>query len=73
MIQCGGGAGFTLKSFQSRAVLRKPFGQKFQGDLTAEPGVFGFIHHAHAAIGELLHEEEMRKRFWYVHCSRLFN
>jgi hypothetical protein len=53
--------------------LRKTVGQKFQGDVAAEPGVFGFLNHAHAAIGELLHQEEMRKRFWYVHCSRLFN
>ena len=48
MVQCGRGAGFTAKTLEGLRVARNIVRQKFQGDETAELGVFGFVDDAHA-------------------------
>ena len=60
MVQSGGGARFTLKAFQSLAVLGKMFGEKLQGDKAAELDVFGLINHTHPAATQLLEDAVVR-------------
>jgi len=54
MVEGGGSAGFALEALERLAIFRKFLGQKLQGNASAEPGVFGLIHHAHTAATELL-------------------
>ena len=60
MVQSGGGARFTLKAFQSLAVLGKMFGEELQGDEAAELDVLGFINHTHPAATQLLEDAVVR-------------
>jgi len=60
MVESRGGARFTLKAFQSQAVLGKMFRQELEGDEPAELGVFGFINHTHPAATQLLEDAVMR-------------
>jgi hypothetical protein len=49
VVQGRGRTGLAQKSFQGCSVLGAVFLQEFERDTAAEPGVFGFIHQAHAA------------------------
>ena len=54
MVESRGGARFTLKAFQSLAVLGEMFGQELQGDESAELGVFGLVDYTHTTAAEFL-------------------
>ena len=49
MIKRGSSARFSLEPLERLAVPRELVGQKFQRDESAKLGVFGLVHHAHAA------------------------
>jgi hypothetical protein len=61
MIERRSGAGLTAKTFQSLGVSGHVLGQEFQRNGAAELGVFGFIHHAHAAATEFARNLVVRK------------
>ncbi len=60
MIQCRCGARFALKPLQRSVVLDHIIGKEFQRYVAAKAGVFGLIHHAHAAATELFYNAIMR-------------
>ena len=53
MVQRGGGARFTLETFQRLGIGGELFGQEFQSNMATEAEVLGFVHHAHAAATQL--------------------
>src|SRR5271154_4837628 len=52
MVQRRRRAGFSLKAFDQLGVLRHGIRQEFHGHPSAEPRVFGFVYHTHAAAAE---------------------
>jgi hypothetical protein len=56
MVQRGGSAGFAPEAFKSQCTIGGIFGQKFQGHTATEGDVLGFVHHAHAAASQFLHD-----------------
>src|SRR5947209_19021612 len=52
VVQRGGGARLALEALERLAITGEVVGEKFQGDEAPEPGVFGLVHHAHAAATE---------------------
>ncbi len=63
MVESGGGAGFTAKTFEGLRVAGQVFGKKFQGDEAAEFGVLGFVDYTHAATAEFFDDEVARDFF----------
>jgi hypothetical protein len=53
VIQRRGGAGLALKAFQRLLVSGVIIGKELQSDKPAEPRIFGFEDHTHAAASEL--------------------
>jgi hypothetical protein len=49
VIQCGSGASFAIEALERDGILRKFFGDEFQGDAAAKFGVLGCIDHTHPA------------------------
>jgi hypothetical protein len=60
MVQRRGGARFPLEALQRLAIAGELGGQKLQGELPAQLGVFGLVDHAHAAASELLEDAVVR-------------
>jgi len=60
MVEGGGGLGFALETFERLSVASEIFGKKFEGDETAELGVFGFVNDAHAAAAEFFEDAVVR-------------
>ncbi len=52
VVQSGGGLGFALEAGEGLRVGGDIFGEEFEGDETAEAGVFGFVDDAHAAAAD---------------------
>src|SRR5690349_4138007 len=52
MVQGGGRAGFTPKSFKGLRVLRQSLRQKLQSDEAAQLGVLSLVDNTHAATAE---------------------
>ena len=53
MIQQGGGPGFALEALHGLAVAGQVVGEKFYGNVAAQPGVFCLVNHSHPAAAEL--------------------
>ena len=53
VIESRGRAGFALETLQRLTVFGHLFGQKLESHTTAQLGVFGLIHHSHAAATQL--------------------
>src|SRR5689334_22383380 len=47
---------FATKSFQNVGITRERFGQKFQGDKTAQGGVLCLVNHTHTTSPEHLED-----------------
>ena len=60
MVQRGGGAGFTLKAFESLRIVGDVIGKKFESDEAAELRVFGFVDDAHSAAAEFFDDAVVR-------------
>ena len=43
---------FIVQSVKRLAILGESFGQEFQRHVAVELGVFGLVHHTHAALAE---------------------
>jgi hypothetical protein len=53
MVEGRGGARILQKALQRDVALRCLGGQKLEGYVTAEHGVFGFVHDTHTAAAQL--------------------
>ena len=53
MVQQGRGAGLALEALHGLGVAGEVVGEKFDGDVAAQPGVFRLIDHAHPAAAQL--------------------
>ena len=62
MVQQGGGAGLALEALHGFAVAGEIIGKKLDGDVAAEPHVFRFVDHAHAAAAQLTQNAVMGDR-----------
>jgi hypothetical protein len=60
VIKSGCGAGLALKPLQRQRAFGQVFGKKLQSDVASELGVFGFVHHAHAAATKFLKDPVVR-------------
>lgn len=54
MVQRRGGLGFPLESLQGLRISGNVFGQELQRHVSAEPGVFSLIDHAHPTAAEFV-------------------
>jgi hypothetical protein len=62
VVERGGGAGFALEALQRLGVVGDVFGEEFESYEAAKAGVFGFVHHAHAAADEFFDDAIVRNR-----------
>ncbi len=62
MIQRGGGFSFAMKARERLRIAGDIFGKKFQRDIAMQASVFGFVHHAHAAIPDFGEDAVMPER-----------
>ena len=60
MIESGCSAGLTLKAVESLAISGHFGREKFQGNVAAEAGVFGFVDHAHSASAQPFEDSIVR-------------
>jgi hypothetical protein len=60
MVQRRRGPRFAPESLQSLWVLSEILGQEFEGNVTAEVQILGFIDHTHPAAANLLNDAVMR-------------
>src|SRR5262245_8514545 len=67
--ESGCGASFALKTLQGLPIAGKFVGQEFQGDKSAQAGVFRFVHDAHAAGADLLQNTIMRNHLARIEAS----
>ena len=61
VVERRGGARLLLEALQGVGVLLEIPGKKLKGDVTPEPGVLSFIHHAHAAGAQFFHDGVVKK------------
>jgi len=61
MVERGSSFGFAPEAFESLAVLRGRFGQKFQSNETIKAGVLGLENHTHAASSKLAEDAVVGK------------
>jgi hypothetical protein len=79
MVECGGSPRFSLKPVEGLLIPSRFLGQKFQGDMAAQTGVFGFVDHTHAATAEPLENPIMgdqfaeQRQFFFVRLYLSFN
>src|SRR5271155_201954 len=59
VIECGGGSGFALETFQRRPISGEIIGQEFQRYEALQFGVFRFIDYAHPATAQLFQDAVM--------------
>ena len=60
MVQCGRRLRFALEACQGLNIFGDIVGQEFERDQAMQPGVFRFVHHAHAAAPEFLDNAVVR-------------
>ena len=60
MIECRGSTGLATEALQRLRLIGHVVGQEFEGDETAEFGVFGLVNDAHAAAAKLFEDAVMR-------------
>src|SRR3990172_4461158 len=56
VVECGCGTGFPLKPVQGFRITPQLVGQNLEGHVPPQAGVLRFVHDAHAAAAELLHD-----------------
>jgi len=60
VIQCRCGLGFALKAGERLRVACNVLWQEFEGDEAVQPGVLGFVDHAHPATAKFLDDAVVR-------------
>src|ERR1700678_237478 len=60
VVQGGRSLGLALKAGKRLRISGNFLRQKFEGDETMQPGVFGSVNHAHAATAELFYDAVVR-------------
>src|SRR5437867_6434299 len=68
MVQGRGGSSLAPEAFEGLRVSRHIFRKKLQRDKPAKVGVFGLVHHPHAAAAQLLDDAVMGDRL-ADHCG----
>src|SRR5262249_62397073 len=60
VVECRSSPSLTLEALQGLFVSGEFLRQELQGNLAAEPGVFGLVHDTHATATQLLQDAVVR-------------